>query len=253
MLLVGAVVLLYGSGLAERISIDNVQADQARLRGEVAAAPILAMAAFVTLDAVATAAFIPVGLVLMLAGGFLFGPLVGTAATVVGSTLGAAIGYLAARFAAGERVRRWLGRGRWRGLTEGFERAPFRYLLILRLAPLSPFGLVNVAAGCARAPFGAYVAATVLGAIPHSLIYSYLGAALGQALARDRSPDPMAVLLRPEVGLPLLALAGLGLIALAFRRRGAGGGSRGTKPAVGPPRPKAPTERSGSSPRDRSG
>lgn len=218
LLLVGATVALYASGLATDISLDNVQANEIRLRAEVAAAPIAALVVFIALYAIATGAFVPVGLVLMLAGGFLFGPLIGTLATVVGSTLGAIMTYLAARFAAGDRVRQILTHGRLCRLVEGFEKAPFRYLLTLRLVPLSPFGLVNVAAGCARIPFREYVAATAIGAAPHSLIYSYLGAGLGQAFLGRRSAD-VSLLLRPEVAWPLLALALLALLGGRLKPR----------------------------------
>lgn len=217
-LLIGAAIALYASGIATDISLDNIQGNEIRLRAEVTAAPIAALAVFILLYAVATGAFVPVGLVLMLAGGFLFGPLIGTFATIVGSTLGAIMTYLAARFAAGDRVRRMLTQGRLRRLVEGFEKAPFRYLLTLRLVPLSPFGLVNVAAGCARTPFRAYVAATAIGAAPHSLIYSYLGAGLGQAFLRRGSPDA-SLLLRPEVVWPLLALALLALLGGRLKPR----------------------------------
>lgn len=217
-LLVGATIALYASGLATDISFDNIQANEVRLRAEVAAAPVASLLIFIGLYAIATAAFVPVGLVLMLAGGFLFGPLIGTGATIVGSTLGAIIAYVAARFAAGDRIRAMLNKGRWRGLMAGFERAPFRYLLTLRLVPLSPFGLVNVAAGCARAPFRAYVAATAVGAIPYSFIYSYLGAGLGQAFLGDPTPDA-SILLRPQVAWPLLALAVVSLLSGRLKRR----------------------------------
>lgn len=218
LLLVGVTAGLYASGLATDISLDSVQANELRLRSEVAAAPIAALLVFTGLYALATAAFVPVGLVMMLAGGFLFGPLVGTLTTIVGSTLGAIMAYLAARFAAGDQVRRYLTRGRLRRLVEGFDKAPFRYLLTLRLVPLSPFGLVNVAAGCARAPFRPYVAATALGAIPYSLAYSYLGAGLGEAFEGDPTPDA-TILLRPEIAWPLAGLAALALLAGRLKQR----------------------------------
>ncbi len=217
-LLVVATAWLYASGLATEISLDNIQAHEIRLRAEVAATPLLALAVFTVLYAVATAAFVPVGLVLMLAGGFLFGPLVGTLATIVGSTAGAVMAYLAARFAAGDLIRDRLATGRLRTLVEGFERAPFRYLLTLRLVPLSPFGLVNVAAGCARAPFRAYVAATAVGAVPYSLIYSYLGDGLGEAFLTSRTPTA-SILLSPDIAWPLTALAVVSLLTARFSRR----------------------------------
>lgn len=223
LLLVAVTVWLYASGLATHISLDNLQAHEMRLREEVAATPLLALLVFTCLYAVATAAFVPVGLVMMLAGGFLFGPLVGALATIVGSTAGAIMAYLAARFAAGDHIRNRLGASRWRKLIDGFERAPFVYMLTLRLVPFSPFGLVNVAAGSARAPFGPYVAATVVGAIPHSLIYSYLGSGLGKIFLTGRTPTA-AMLLTPNIVWPLAALAAVSLLAVHVGRRGAPGG-----------------------------
>jgi uncharacterized membrane protein YdjX (TVP38/TMEM64 family) len=222
LLLIAATAGLYASGLATDISLDNLQAHEIRLRAAVAASPLLALAIFTALYAVATAAFVPVGLVLMLAGGFLFGPLVGTLATIAGSTAGAVMAYLAARFAAGDHIRNLLATGRLRRLVEGFERAPFRYLLTLRLVPLSPFGLVNVAAGCARAPFRAYVAATALGAVPYSLIYSYLGDGLGEAFLADGTPTA-AILLTPDIAWPLAALTVVSLLTARLSRRSAPG------------------------------
>lgn len=218
LLLIAATAWLYASGMATDISLDNLQAHEIRLRAEVAANPLLALAVFTALYAVATAAFVPVGLVMMLAGGFLFGPLIGTFATVVGSTGGAIMAYLAARFAAGDYIRNRLATGRLRMLVEGFERGPFGYLLTLRLVPLSPFGLVNVAAGCARAPFRAYVAATVVGAIPYSLIYSYLGDGLGEAFLASRTPTA-AIFLTPDIAWPLAALMVISLLAARLSRR----------------------------------
>ncbi|WP_332768517.1 TVP38/TMEM64 family protein [Phenylobacterium sp.] len=210
-LLIAATVALYASGLATDISLGNLRANEIGLRAEIVATPLLALLVFTGLYAVATAAFVPVGLVLMLAGGFLFGPLTGTVATIVGSTLGAVMAYLAARFAAGETIRNRLAAGRLGKLMAGFEQSPFAYLLTLRLLPLSPFGLVNVAAGVARAPVRKYVAATAVGAVPYSLIYSYLGAGLGKAVLAGRAAE-LTVLARPEVALPLAALAAISLI-----------------------------------------
>lgn len=202
----------YVGGEGAGVSLQDLRGDETALRAQVSAAPILALAVFTAAYAAATAAFVPVGILLMLAGGFLFGPLTAAAATVVGSTLGATITYLAARFAAGRAIRDRLARGRLGKIVAGFEASPFAYLLTLRLLPLSPFGLINVAAGVARAPIRKYMAATALGAVPHALIYAYLGVGLGKAVLDGRAADP-AILTRLEVALPLAALAGLSLIA----------------------------------------
>ena len=139
LLLIAATAWLYASGMATDISLDNLQAHEIGLRAEVTANPLLALAVFTALYAVATAAFVPVG-------------------------------------------------------------------------------LVNVAAGCARAPFRAYVAATVVGAIPYSLIYSYLGDGLGEAFLTSRTPTA-AILLTPDIAGPLAALMVISLLAARFGRR----------------------------------
>lgn len=211
LLLAAAAGAFYASGLGADLSLHDLRANETGLRAQVAAAPLMAVVVFTLLYAVATAAFVPVGIVLMLAGGFLFGPLAGTVATIVGSTLGAVMTYLAARFAAGETIRVRLAQGRLGKLMAGFDASPFAYLLTLRLLPLSPFGLVNVAAGVARAPVRKYVAATAVGAVPYSLIYSYLGAGLGKAVLAGRTAE-LTLLARPEVALPLAALAAISLI-----------------------------------------
>jgi len=218
LLLIAAAVALYASGLASDLSLHDLKANETGLRAQIAAAPLPAFVIFTGLYAVATAAFVPIGLVLMLAGGFLFGPLVGAVATIVGSTLGAVMAYLAARFAAGQAIRDRLASGRLAGVLAGFEQSPFAYLLTLRLLPLSPFGLVNVAAGVARAPVRKYVAATAAGAVPYALIYSYLGAGLGRAFLGGRAPE-LALLARPDVALPLAALATLSFAAGHWSRR----------------------------------
>lgn len=205
---------LYGGGAGE-VSLSNLQAHEQVLRGFVAEHPLQFVVGYVALYALATGSFVPLGMVLMLVGGFLLGPWIGAAAAVVGATGGALLTYFAARFAGGGLLAR---EGRIARLAEGFGANAFAYVLTLRLIPLSPFGLVNVAAGLARAPIRAYAAATVLGSIPICLIYSHLGAGLGEVFASGRQPD-LSVLTQPRVAIPLLCLASLSIAAAVFGRR----------------------------------
>ena len=121
---------------------------------------------------------VPGAAVLSLTAGFLFGRWIGTALTVTAATAGAT-------------------------------------LLFLRLVPLFPFFLVNLAPAIADLPLRTYVLATFIGIIPGSFVFVNLGEALGRI---DSTRD----LLAPPT---LLALALLGVIALvpvAYRRwRGA--------------------------------
>lgn len=215
--LLAAAVGLYASGVADNVSLGNLREHEQALRAAVAGHPILFVSGFILLYAVGTAAFVPIGMILMLSGGLLLGPWIGAAASVAGATGGAVLCYAAARFAAGGALGRRMTRGRIGRIVEGFGANAFGYILTLRLLPLSPFGLVNVAAGVARTPFAAYVAATVLGSIPICLIYSHLGAGLGEIFLSGRKAD-LSIMTEPKVFLPLTGLALMALAAALYNR-----------------------------------
>lgn len=216
--LLAAAILL--SGAADYLKLDALRANEAALRAFVADRLILAVAAFIAVYAIATAISIPGGLILTLAGGFLFGTWLGGAATVVGATLGATIVFYAVRTSFGESLRRraTASGGLLKTIIDGVANGAFGYILTLRLIPIVPFWLVNAAAGLAHAPPGAYVLATVIGILPATFIYSGIGAGIGELVARGETPDLQAVI-APEILLPLVALAALTLGTTLYRQR----------------------------------
>jgi uncharacterized membrane protein YdjX (TVP38/TMEM64 family) len=219
---VAAAILL--SGVAGYLRLDALQANEAALRDFVAERRLVAVAIFILVYAVATAISIPGGLVLTLAGGFLFGTWLGGAATVIGATIGALAVFYAVRTSFGESLRRRAeaSGGRLKSIIDGVAAGAFGYILTLRLIPVMPFWFVNVAAGLAHAPTGAYALATLVGIVPATFIYSGIGAGIGELVARGETPDLQAVL-APEILLPLIALGMLTLGTTLYRqRRGAG-------------------------------
>jgi uncharacterized membrane protein YdjX (TVP38/TMEM64 family) len=151
----------------------------------------------------ATAISVPGAVLLSLATGFLFGRWVGTGVIVISATTGAALVFLAARYLFADAMRAKLG-GKLRELSDGFARDAFSYLLFLRLVPLFPFWLVNLAPAFTDIRLSTYVAATAIGIIPGAFVF----ANLGQSLGRIQST---AQLVSPET---LGALALLGVLAL---------------------------------------
>jgi uncharacterized membrane protein YdjX (TVP38/TMEM64 family) len=129
----------------------------------------------------ATAFSVPGGAVLSLAMGLLFGRVAGTLVTVLASTTGAVLVFWATRFifadAARARLAAHPGAAR---IIEGFQANAFRYLLFLRLVPLFPFWLVNLAPAFTRIDTRTYALATLIGVIPGSFVYVNLGRALGE-------------------------------------------------------------------------
>jgi len=160
---------------------------------------VLAFAVYAT----ATALSLPTGTVLSLTLGFLFGRWIATAIVVSAGTLGATILFLAARYLFGAAARRRLGDWAER-VNEGFTRDGFYWLLFLRLMPPFPYFLVNLIPAITDIRVRTYVAATLIGILPSTLIVTNLGQALG-------SIESTHDLFEPRV---FFALSLLGLLAL---------------------------------------
>lgn len=220
-LVLAALGLAYALGLHRLLSFEALAAQRATLTSFVAASPVLAGLAYVGLYVVVVALSLPGAVVMTLAGGFLFGPWLGAAVAVVGATLGACALFLAARYALAETLAAKAGPllGRVR---DGLARDGFWYLLSLRLIPVVPFWLVNLApalAGMALAPFAA---ATFIGIIPGTAVFAGIGAGLGQVFDAGGRPD-LSVIFSPGILLPLLGLAALSLLGIWWRGRKAKG------------------------------
>jgi uncharacterized membrane protein YdjX (TVP38/TMEM64 family) len=151
-----------------------------------------------------------------LSGGFLFGPWLGAAAASSGASLGAAVIFLVCRSAVGDSLRGKAG-STIAKIEEGVRRDAFSYILTLRLIPVMPFWLVNLAAGFVNIPLRTFLAATVLGILPGSLVYSGLGAGLGEVFASGQEPN-LRVIFEPHVLLPLVGLGLLSLLPVVLRR-----------------------------------
>ncbi len=121
---------------------------------------------------------LPGAVILTLAGGFLFGSVLGTLFVNLGATTGAVVAFLASRYLLHDAVEQKFGK--WLGpFQEGFAKNAFSYLMTLRLIPLFPFFVVNLVSGLTRVSLGTYAAATAIGIIPGSFVYAYAGRQLG--------------------------------------------------------------------------
>lgn len=212
LVLVLVVVAVFASGVTRYLNLEALQTHESALRTFISDHLILALATFIAVYAVATAVSLPGALILTLTGGYLFGPWVGGSSTVVGATLGAVAVFYAVRTSLGAAMRRRAeaSGGKLKAVIDGVEAGAFGYILTLRLVPLAPFWLVNIAAALAHAPLRAYALATFLGIMPATFIYSGIGAGIGELIARGEAPDA-GVIFEPRILLPLV---GLGLLSL---------------------------------------
>ena len=216
-LILGVLGLAYAFGLHHTLSFDTLAAHRASLADFVAARPAAAALAYVAAYVAVVAFSLPGGAVMTLAGGFLFGPWIGAGLAVAGATVGACLLFLAARYALAETLSRRAGPLLDR-VRQGLRRDGFWYLLSLRLLPVVPFWLTNLAPALAGMPFGPYAAATFVGIIPATVVFAGIGAGLGQVFDAGGRPD-LSLIFSPGIFLPLLGLAALSLLGAWWRTR----------------------------------
>ena len=217
-LLGGGALLLFAFDVGALLNLDSLREHKAWLSQQVAANLPLAAAVFALVYAGSTALSLPAGLILTLIGGFLFGTVHGSALVAVGATLGAVAVFLAARTAFGDVLRRRAG-PLLRKLQDGLQQDALSYLLVLRLIPLFPFWLVNIAPAVFGVSLRVYTVATLIGILPATIIYCSVGAGLGALLDEDLDLASLGrIILEPQYILPLLGLALLSLLPIGYRR-----------------------------------
>lgn len=159
-------------------------------------APIL----FLLLYSLATLLLLPT-LILTLAGGALFGPLLGLPLNLLGATLGAALAFCISRhWTAG-----WFALQKESKMNKfilGVEKKGWKFVALLRLLPIVPFNLVNYGLGLTQIKFSHYIIATFIFIIPAEIIYTYLGYAGMEVLIHQKA-------LYKHLNLIILSLLGL--------------------------------------------
>lgn len=218
--LVAGLIVFFALDLQKYFTLESLRANRVMLADYVAQNPLLAPLAFGGLYAVVVAFSLPLGAVMTLAGGLLFGLTVGTVTVVCGATLGAVAVFLAARGAFRESFARRAG-ATLKKLEAGFQRNAFSYLLTLRLIPAFPFFLVNLAPALLGMRLAPYALATFIGIIPGTFVYISIGNGLGALFDAGQTPElGLSIFLKPEILLPIGGLILLSLLPIAARRFG---------------------------------
>lgn len=159
---------------------------------------------------------IPGATIMTLLGGFLFGIFPGALWVILSATIGATVVFLAVKSAFGESLQRRAG-GNIEKLRQGFSHNAFNYLLTLRLIPIFPFFIINIACGVLGVRLKAFFWGTLLGIIPGSVIYVWVGTGLGFAPQQGEQLN-MGIIFQPQFILPIIALALLSLVPMIRKK-----------------------------------
>lgn len=179
-LFAGGLLAFFLLGGNRWLSLDALQQNRDALLVFTQTNYVLMLALAIGVYTLSTALSIPDGAVLSLAMGFLFGRWVGTGVILIAATLGATLVFLAARYLFADAARARLGDGIAAKLVNGFHSNAFSYMLFLRLVPLFPFWLVNLAPAFTPITVRTYVIATAIGILPGSFVFANLGLSLGR-------------------------------------------------------------------------
>jgi uncharacterized membrane protein YdjX (TVP38/TMEM64 family)/rhodanese-related sulfurtransferase len=180
------------------LALNRDRIDPAAVESAIRSLGLWGPVAHVALFALAAVLFVP-GALFGLAGGILFGPILGALVNLTGATLGATAAFLIARYLAADRVRAKAG-ARLERLIQGVEAEGWRFVALMRLVPLVPFNLLNYAMGLTRIPVAAYALTSLVCMIPGALAYAWLGHAGRAAIAGNEAAIRYGL-----IGLALLA------------------------------------------------
>ena len=213
--IIGGLLAAWAFGLLDFISIETLRAQRETLTGFVAAHPVLAIAIYLVIYAAATVFMLPGALWITIAGGLLFGLAGGTAATVAGATLGASTLFFAARTSFGGLLREKAG-SFVRKMEAGFNEDALSWMFAMRLMPVVPFPVANIAPALLGAKYWQYALTTAVGIIPGVLAYTWIGASLGATFDAGETEnllDAVANFIPAFIALGIVAL-----IPIAWKR-----------------------------------
>ncbi|KMQ72990.1 FAD-dependent oxidoreductase [Marinobacter subterrani] len=205
-LIVAVVIGFIASGGNDLLTLQNLQDNQQLLEDWIGRNLVLAVLGFVAIYVVVTALSLPGATIMTLAGGAFFGNLYGLAAVSVASTLGASLAFLVARFLMRDTLRRRYA-GAVAKMDRGIEKDGAFYLATLRLVPIFPFFVINLAMGLTSMKLRTYALVSWVAMLPGTFVYVNAGTQLGQI---QSTGDIVSADL-------LLSLALLGLFPLIAR------------------------------------
>ena len=159
------------------LRFETIKSQQAAIQDWYAAHPWQTLAAYFGLYVAVTGLSLPGATVMTIAAGALFGLLVGTVVVSFASAIGATLSFLASRFVLRDWVQARFG-ARLQGINEGMRREGGFYLFTLRLIPLVPFFVINLAMGLTQIRGWTFFWVSQIGMLAGTIVYVNAGTQL---------------------------------------------------------------------------
>jgi uncharacterized membrane protein YdjX (TVP38/TMEM64 family) len=224
--LVGLIGLAYALGLQKYLTLGAIVEHRAALQEFVNAHLAAALLIYALIYISVVALSLPAAALLSIFGGFIFGWLISAPVTVVAATIGAVIVFQIVKTSIGSAIAQRAGPF-VKKLSDGFAKDAFNYLLFLRLVPAFPFFAVNAVAGICRVDLKTFAVATLIGIIPGSFAFAWLGRGLDSLIQSQNAAHDVCVAAKSVAECPfelspsalitpqlLIAFAVLGVVSL---------------------------------------
>jgi pyruvate/2-oxoglutarate dehydrogenase complex dihydrolipoamide dehydrogenase (E3) component/uncharacterized membrane protein YdjX (TVP38/TMEM64 family) len=176
-LIAAAVAAFFLFDLGAYLTLADLKGRQAELAGFVEQQPLLAIGGFFLVYVAVTALSLPGAAIMTLAAGAIFGLLLGTVIVSFASAIGATLAFLSSRYLLRDWVKARFAR-RVKAIDQGIARDGAFYLLTLRLIPVFPFFLINLAMGLTAMRLGTYFIVSQIGMLPGTIVYVNAGTQL---------------------------------------------------------------------------
>ncbi len=179
---------------------------------------LLTVAVFMAVYVVIVAFSLPGATIATLTGGFLFATFPGALFNITAATIGATVIFLAARWGLGERLAAKMdaSEGRVKKIKDGIDENQWEMLFLIRLVPVVPFFVANLVPALVGVVLYRFVISTFFGIIPGAVVYTSVGAGLGEVFARGETPD-LGIIFEPHILLPILGLAALAALPIVIK------------------------------------
>ncbi|MCL3882086.1 VTT domain-containing protein [Marivita sp. GX14005] len=210
---IGLVALIGAILLRDTLSFDALAENREALTAFRDAHYVVTAAAFMLAYTAIVGFSLPGATIATLTGGFLFGIFPGALFNVLAATLGATLIFLAARYGLGDRLSRRMdaSEGMVRKIKTGIDENQWSMLFLIRLVPAVPFFVANLVPALVNVPLYRFFVSTALGIVPGAVVYTSVGAGLGEVFAKGETPN-LGIIFEPHILLPILGLCALAIL-----------------------------------------
>jgi len=216
-IMIGVVAILGAYFLRDYLSFDALRDNREALIAFRDNNYVLTAMLFILAYIVIVGFSLPGASIATLTGGFLFATFPGALFNITGATIGATAIFLAARWGFGEKLGAKLegSDGIVKKIKDGIDENQWSMLFLIRLVPAVPFFMANLIPSFLEVPLRRFVISTFFGIMPGAVVYTFVGAGLGEVFERGETPN-LGIIFEPFILLPIIGLCLLAALPIVI-------------------------------------